>query len=125
MWVALLGLDRSLSTRNSPWSRLVSLRQPLPNGLRVLLRLLLLLWLGCRSLAWAMNGHSWLGHKVGIGSHLWGHSVAGCRWDRVLWCRGVAGNGGLDAIHSSGRGPDWGRGNRSRLGGLRRGRPVT
>lgn len=52
MWVALLGLKRRLGTRNSPWSRLVSPRQ------RVLLWLLLLLWLGCRSWGRAMNGHS-------------------------------------------------------------------
>lgn len=74
--VALLGLERRVRARNSPWSRLVSLRQWLPNGLRVLLRLFMLLWLGCRNLGWAMNGHSWLGHKVRVGPHLWGYSVA-------------------------------------------------
>lgn len=72
LWVALLGLDRRRSTRKSSGSRLVSLRQ----RLRVLLRLLLLLRSGCSSLDWAVKGHSWLGHKVRIGTHLGGHSVA-------------------------------------------------
>lgn len=72
MWVGLLGWVRRVRARKSPWSRLVSLRQ----WLRVVLWLLLLLWLGCRSLGWAMNGHSWLGHKLGVAPHLWGYSVA-------------------------------------------------
>lgn len=71
LWVALLGLDRRRSTRKSSGSRLVSLRQRLSHGLRVLLRLLLLLWLGCGRLDWAVKGH-----KVRIGPHLRGHSVA-------------------------------------------------
>lgn len=72
MRVGLLGLERRVRARNSSWSRLVPLRQWLPNGLRVLLRLLLLLlWLG-----WAMNGHSWWGHKLGVSTHLRWYSVA-------------------------------------------------
>lgn len=73
---ALLGLDRWLRARNGPWSRLVSLRQLLPNRLRVLLWLLVLLWLRYRRLARGMNRHSWLGHKLGISPHLRGYSVA-------------------------------------------------
>lgn len=69
MWVGLLGGMR-VRARNSPWSRLVPLRQTLG----VLLRVLLLLRLGCSS--WALNGHPWLGHKLRVGPHLWGHSVA-------------------------------------------------
>lgn len=108
-----------MRTRNCPWSRLVALRHWLPNGLGVLL-----LWLGCMSLAWASNGHPLLGHKMGIGTHLWRHSVAsgGCRWTRLVWCRSIAGDRGLDAVHSGGRGSDWCRGNRARL---RMGWPIT
>lgn len=40
MWEALLSLERRVRSRNSPRSRLVSLRQRLPDGLRVRLRLL-------------------------------------------------------------------------------------
>lgn len=69
MWIGLLGLERRVRA-NSPRSRLVSLRQWLPNGLRILLRFLLL-WLGCRCLCRAMNGHSLLGHEMGVCPHLW------------------------------------------------------
>lgn len=75
MWIGLLGLERRLRARNSPRSRLISLRQWLPDGLRVLL-LFLLLWLGCRRLWQAMNGHSLLGNEMGVCPHLWGYSVA-------------------------------------------------
>lgn len=70
LWVALLSLDRRRSTSKSSGSRLVSLRQRLSPGLRVLLRLLLRL--GCGRLDCAVKGHSWLGHKVRIGPHLCG-----------------------------------------------------
>lgn len=43
----------------------------------------------------------------------------------MVWCWSVAGDRGLDAIHSGGRGPDWGRGDRPRLGGMRRGWSIT
>lgn len=43
----------------------------------------------------------------------------------VVWGRGVAGDRALDAIHGGGRGPNWGRGYEARLGGLRRGWPIT
>lgn len=71
MWVGLLSLEMRVRARNSPWSRLVPLRQWLTSGLRVRLQLLLLLWLG-----WALNGHPWSGHKLGVGPHLWRYSVA-------------------------------------------------
>lgn len=123
MGVALLGLERGLGADNSPRSRLVSVRQRLPSGLRVLLLgLLLLLGVARGGVAWALNGHPGLGHKVGIRCHLWGDRVARRRygWNRLVWRGGVTGNGGLDAIDRGG-GPRWGGGSGS---GLRRRRLI-
>lgn len=90
----------------------------MPTRLRVLLLgLLLLLWVGRGCLGRAVNRHSWLGHKVGICCHLRGHWVArqSHRGNRLVWCRGITGNGGLDAINSGSRGPNRAGGCRSGL----------
>lgn len=83
-----------------------------------MLGLLLLLWVGWGRLGRAMNGHAWLGHKVGVCCHLRGHWVArkSYRGARLVWCRGIAGNGGLDAVNSGGGGPNRGGGCGSGLG---------
>lgn len=97
----------------------------MPTWLMVLLLgLLLLLWGRRGGLGWAMNGHSWLGHKVGICCHLVGHRVArqSHGGNRLVWSRGVTGNGGLDAINSGGGESNWGGAYGS---GLRRRRLIT
>lgn len=66
-----LSLEVRGGARNSPRSRLVALRQHLPDGLRVRLRLLWLLRMGGGSLCWALNGH-----ELGVGPHLGGDNVA-------------------------------------------------
>lgn len=76
MWVCLLWVERRVRARNSPRTSLVPLRQWLSNRLGVLLWLLLLLWLGCRTLGWALHGYPWLGNELGVGTHLWGYSIA-------------------------------------------------
>lgn len=43
----------------------------------------------------------------------------------MVWCGGIAGDGGLDAVHSGGGGSDCGGGHGARLGGLRRGGAIT
>lgn len=109
---------RRLEVRVGPG--LVPLRHRMPDGLRVRL----LLRLGRR----ALNGHSWLGHELGVGPHLRGHGVASRGRGRdvvVLRRRGVARDRGLDARHGARRGPDWDRSREARLGGLRGRRPVT
>lgn len=67
----LLSLEVRGGARNSPGSRLVPLRQRLPNGLRVRLRLLGLLRVGGGRLGRALNGH-----ELWVGPHLGGGSVA-------------------------------------------------
>lgn len=126
MWVTLWGLGGGLRA-HSPGPRLVSVRQLLPTGWRVLvvLGLLLLLWGAWGGLGWSEDGHPGLGHKVGVCSHLWGDRVASWSYggQRLVLRGGVAGDGGLDAVNGGGGGPEGGgRGSRS---GLRRWRLIT
>lgn len=117
MRVNLLGLN---GRSRKSWSGLVPLREGLSDGRGVLL------WLGHGSLAPALDGSSWLCNHVGVGSDLWNCvSSWGYRWDRGVWRGGVASDRRLNAVYSCGRGPDRSGGNRTWLGSLRRGWPIT
>lgn len=66
MKVALLGLEMRVGAGNSRRPGLVPLRRRMPHGLSVWM------FLQLRLGGWSLNGHSWPGHKLGVGAHLWG-----------------------------------------------------